>query len=164
MASHSQRPFASILDELVAVEVDTDEDTSRTEIGSAPSIQFDYLAVAEELHSEKIRAAIDPAAVRYGEAVTIAEYELQALLEEISIEPDEEPVVDLPEACDPESIAVELGIATADLTRLATIRRRFAFANHPDRVPTRLRARALQRMQVANMLIDEAERRLSKAR
>lgn len=61
---------------------------------------------------------------------------------------------------DPESIAVELGLdqpkSTADFGR---VRRSFAFANHPDRVAPHLRQRAMIRMQVANMLIDEAKRR-----
>ena len=163
MGSGSYRNFASILDDLATVRTGgEDEVASAEEAGTAPSIQFDYLSVADELHSGKIRAALDPAAVLYGDAVTIAEYELQALLDDISIEPDEEPApVDLPEATDPTSIAGELGLAQADLPRLAAIRRRFAFANHPDRLPPHLRSRALQRMQVANMLIDEAVRRLS---
>lgn len=163
MGSGSRRDFASILDDLATVRNGGDAEASSAErVGAAPSIQFDYLEVADELHSGKIRAALDPAAVRYGDAVTIAEYELQALLDEIAIEPDEKPpVVNLPEATDPTSIASELGLAEADLPRLAAIRRRFAFANHPDRLPPHLRTRALRRMQVANMLIDEAERRLA---
>ena len=150
MGSGSYRNFASILDDLATVRTGGDSDVSGAEeAGTAPSIQFDYLSVADELHSGKIRAALDPAAVLYGDAVTIAEYELQALLDDISIEPDEEPApVDLPEA--------------TDATSIAASRRRFAFANHPDRLPPHLRPRALQRMQVANMLIDDAVRRLSK--
>lgn len=163
MGSGSYRDFASILDDLATVRTGDDSEISATDEGGAtPSIQFDYLSVADELHSGKIRAALDPAAVRYGDAVTIAEYELQALLDDISIEPDEEPApVDLPEATDPTSIAAELRLADADMQRLAAIRRRFAFANHPDRLPPHLRPRALKRMQVANMLIDEAVRRLA---
>jgi hypothetical protein len=163
MGSGSYRNFASILDDLATVRSGGDDEvTSADEAGATPSIPFDYLSVADELHSGKIRAALDPAAVRYGDAVTIAEYELQALLDDISIEPDEEPpAVDLPEATDPTAISAELALAEADLPRLAAIRRRFAFANHPDRLPPHLRPRALQRMQVANMLIDEAEQRLS---
>lgn len=61
---------------------------------------------------------------------------------------------------DPESIAVELGLdepkSAADFGRM---RRSFAFANHPDRVAPHLRQRAMIRMQIANMLIDEAKRR-----
>lgn len=55
---------------------------------------------------------------------------------------------------------MELGLdtpkAVADFGRM---RRSFAFSNHPDRVAPHLRQRAMIRMQVANMLIDEAKRR-----
>ncbi|WEX76611.1 hypothetical protein PYH37_004927 [Sinorhizobium numidicum] len=43
---------------------------------------------------------------------------------------------------------------------LAAKRRRFAAANHPDRLPAEFRANATVRMKLANMLIDEAARRL----
>ncbi|MBP1883593.1 hypothetical protein [Sinorhizobium mexicanum] len=43
---------------------------------------------------------------------------------------------------------------------LAAKRRRFAAANHPDRLPAEFRANATIRMKLANMLIDEASRRL----
>ena len=41
-------------------------------------------------------------------------------------------------------------------------RRAFAFKNHPDRVAPHLRQRAMVRMQVANMLIDEAEQKAAR--
>ena len=41
---------------------------------------------------------------------------------------------------------------------MARIRRDFAFKNHPDRVAPHLRQHAMVRMQVANMLIDDARR------
>jgi hypothetical protein len=59
---------------------------------------------------------------------------------------------------DPESIAVELGLDRPGAD-FGQVRRSFAFANHPDRVPAHLRQRAMTRMQVANMLIDEAKRK-----
>jgi hypothetical protein len=163
MSNTAYRDFASLLDDLV-----TRRETGEEEVEIAgadprpPTIPYDYLSIADELHSGRIRAAVDPAAVLYGDAVTLAAYELQSLLEEISIEPDAEDLtLDLPEATDRASIAMELGLDGAELPRLAEIRRRFAFANHPDRVPAPLRTRALERMQVANMLIDEAEKRLA---
>ena len=56
-----------------------------------------------------------------------------------------------------EAVARELrlsdGLAPAELHR---IRRAFAFRNHPDRVSTPLKRRALQRMTEANALIDAA--------
>ncbi len=43
-------------------------------------------------------------------------------------------------------------------------RRAFAFKNHPDRVAPHLRQRAMVRMQVANMLIDEAKKATRRGR
>lgn len=164
MSNNTYPDFASILDDVVARREAGDEEAVVDDAPPAPTIPFDYLSVADDLHSGRIRAGVDPAAVLYGDAVTLAEYELQSLLGEISIEPDEEDLtLDPPEATDPAAIALELRLDGADLPRLAEIRRRFAFANHPDRVPARLRAHALERMQVANMLIDEAEKRLAVA-
>ncbi|MDR7031942.1 MULTISPECIES: hypothetical protein [unclassified Mesorhizobium] len=66
---------------------------------------------------------------------------------------------------DPDSIAAELGldrdVADMDFNRL---RRGFAFDNHPDRVAPHLRQRAAIRMQIANMLIDDARRRAESAK
>jgi len=60
----------------------------------------------------------------------------------------------------PESIAAELGLnQPKSATDFGRMRRSFAFSNHPDRVAPHLRQRAMIRMQVANMLIDEAKRR-----
>lgn len=58
-------------------------------------------------------------------------------------------------------VAEELAI-TEDETglTLAAKRRRFAAANHPDRLPAEFRSNATIRMKLANMLIDEATRRL----
>lgn len=60
-------------------------------------------------------------------------------------------------------VAEELAI-TEDETSLtlAAKRRRFAAANHPDRLPAEFRSNATVRMKLANMLIDEATRRLGR--
>lgn len=58
---------------------------------------------------------------------------------------------------DPQSIARELAInARMSFSDLNSLRRRFALANHPDRVPECDRDNATRRMMVANMLIDHA--------
>lgn len=60
-----------------------------------------------------------------------------------------------------EEIAEDLGIApTDDRERLAERRRQFAKLNHPDRIDADFRERATKRMKIANLLIDEAIRRL----
>jgi hypothetical protein len=132
------------------------------------TISFDYLAVAEELHSGRITVSGGEAAAEYREAGEGIEAELEALLGEVGVEqditePPAEIVIELP--VEPEIIAVELGLNEAKPADLGRLRRVFALKNHPDRVPAHLRQNALKRMQVANGLIDEAKRRaLAKAR
>jgi hypothetical protein len=140
--AQANQDFAKLLDELIAAR-------DQPESSAAPSIPFDYLAVAEELHSGRIRVAEDAVAAEYRDA--FGEEPVGA-----SAEP---PVPDLPIATDPQEIAAELGLEKARPADLTRIRRRFAFANHPDRVAPHLRERAMQRMKVANMLIDEACKR-----
>jgi hypothetical protein len=151
----SKRDFASLLDDLF-VAPDKGE-----EAGARPSIPFDYLSVADELHSGRIKVSGETFAAEYREGADLAS-EFAALLDQAKIAlAGEEPKSEerLP-PIDPESIAVELGLNqpknAADFGRM---RRSFAFANHPDRVAPHLRQRAMIRMQVANMLIDEAKRR-----
>ncbi len=63
----------------------------------------------------------------------------------------------------PEEIAADLGIANDETPESLALRRRaFAALNHPDRHPSAFRAEATQRMTIANMLIDEALRRLKR--
>jgi hypothetical protein len=58
-------------------------------------------------------------------------------------------------------VAAELDLGERDTgLTLAAKRRRFAAMNHPDRLPPEFRANATIRMKFANMLIDEASRRL----
>jgi hypothetical protein len=143
----TSRDFAALLDELMAAERERENDARR------PSVQFDYLAIAEEL--AKIPLSGEAVAARYGETSSGLEAELDALFEAAG-----KPTAEEAFSVDPSEISRELGLGktrtTADLARL---RRAFAFKNHPDRVPTHLRQRAVLRMQVANMLIDEARRR-----
>lgn len=65
----------------------------------------------------------------------------------------------VPRSCDPRDIARELGLATArSPAECAAARRRFARANHPDRVHPSLVANATERMMIANRLVDQAIR------
>ncbi|HTO33868.1 MAG TPA: hypothetical protein VL202_22240 [Pararhizobium sp.] len=65
----------------------------------------------------------------------------------------------------PEEIAADLGMTeTESQQSLAEKRRTFAAGNHPDRHHPDFRANATIRMKIANMLIDEAQRRLRIAR
>lgn len=61
---------------------------------------------------------------------------------------------------DAQSIAAELSITDRmTVGELSRLRRRFALANHPDRVDLSERENATRRMMVANMLIDRATKR-----
>ncbi|MEW9808210.1 hypothetical protein ABUE31_19655 [Mesorhizobium sp. ZMM04-5] len=161
------RDFASLLDDLfVAAEKPADAPPRTT-------IPFDYLAVAEELHSGRIRVTPGDAAAEYSAASEDIEAELRAVLGAVGVEEagdaGEAARADMPAleelSTEPEAIAIELGLDGAAEADFGRLRRVFALKNHPDRVPPQLRQRALQRMQVANGLIDEAKRRaLAKAR
>lgn len=161
IATGAKRDFASLLDDLFAA------DQVAEETGGRPTIPFDYLSVADELHSGRIKVAGEAVAAEYREAGADMAAEFAALLEQARAALAQEtkaPQEVLP-AIDPESIAAELNLndpaVKADLGRL---RRSFAFANHPDRVAPHLRQRAMIRMQVANMLIDEAQRKAAARR
>ncbi|RWD71886.1 hypothetical protein [Mesorhizobium sp.] len=145
-----------MLDDLIVASEKGEEE------GARPSIPFDYLSVADELHSGRIKVASESVAAEYRESAADLAAEFAALLDQakLSLAGEEHwPGEQLP-SIDPEAIAGELGLdhpaKNADFGR---IRRNFAFANHPDRVAPHLRQRAMIRMQVANMLIDEAKRR-----
>ena len=154
----ANRDFASLLDDLFVAKPPAD-DTVRP-----PSIPFDFLSVADELHSGRIRVSSDEAAAEYRRTNEEFEAELAALLGQAEPLLAGDAAEGLP-SIEPAAIAVELGLdrakAAADFGRL---RRSFAFKNHPDRVAPHLRQRAMVRMQVANMLIDDAKRRAAAKR
>lgn len=158
MSVGTGRNFASLLDELLV------ESRMEDHAAPRPTVSFDYLAVAEELLSSgRIKVAEDRVAAEYGHMSGTVADKVEALFEAAggaSIEPAAEPpVVELPPV-EPEAILRELGLkASTNAAELARIRRAFAFKNHPDRVAPHLRQRAMVRMQVANMLIDDARRR-----
>ncbi|MBB5666445.1 hypothetical protein GGE68_004676 [Rhizobium leguminosarum] len=63
----------------------------------------------------------------------------------------------------PQEVAAELAISAADTPlTLSEKRRAFARANHPDGVALPFRDNATKRMMLANLLIDEALRRLGR--
>ncbi len=77
-------------------------------------------------------------------------------------EPEPEPVMpDHLARIAPEDVAAELSIKSNDTQQTLNEKRRaFAKANHPDGVAQPFRANANRRMMIANLLIDEAVRRL----
>jgi len=126
-----------------------------------PTIPFDYLAVADELHSGRIKVSGEAAAFEYRQTDEAMEAGLDALLGEVDVEEPARAEAEPIEApsIEPDAIALELGLADAVPDDLGRLRRAFALKNHPDRVEPHLRQVALTRMQVANGLIDEAKRR-----
>jgi hypothetical protein len=80
-----------------------------------------------------------------------------------SVAPPAEPPPPLTD--DPDAIAVELGLSDSPtLADLSRVRRRFMWANHPDRRPDAPRELANRRVAIANMLIDRAEAALAAKR
>jgi hypothetical protein len=151
--------FAAVLDGLFQAR----ELVEQADAG--PSVRLDYLAVADELHSGRITVSTDRLDAEYREnaqAMSDLASEFAAFLDRM--QPFAEAGPGQPEEklppVDAESIAAELGLGGAatpvDFSRL---RRSFAFSNHPDRVAPHLRQRAMVRMQIANMLIDDARRK-----
>jgi hypothetical protein len=68
----------------------------------------------------------------------------------------------MPLSDDPDAIAAELGLSGAPtLADLSRARRRFMWANHPDRRPDAPRELANRRVAIANMLLDRAEAALT---
>ena len=147
IAKNTQSDFAALLDDLFA-----EKPAGERRSATRPTIPFDYLAVAEELHSGRIKVSGLAAGAEYREIASASEG--QAGAGEAASEPEDR----LP-AIEPEAIALELGLEKASAADCGRLRRSFALLNHPDRVAPHLRERALTRMQVANRLIDEAKRR-----
>ncbi len=153
------KSFAAVLDDLFLAAGPADDS------GSRPSIQFDYLAVADELLSGRIKVSGGTLDAEYranGETAAELAAEFAAFLDEVRPFPENaasDGEEKLP-SVDPESIAAELGLGEPNApVDFGQLRRAFAFSNHPDRVAPHLRQRAMVRMQIANMLIDEAKRK-----
>ena len=71
----------------------------------------------------------------------------------------------MPLSDDPDAIAAELGLSGAPtLADLSRARRRFMWANHPDRRRDAPRELANRRVAIANMLLDRAEAALAAPR
>ncbi|MET3661213.1 hypothetical protein [Aquamicrobium ahrensii] len=146
--------FASLLDDLF---VSAGEDQPMPATATMP---FDYLAVVDELHSGRIKVSEEALVAQYRDSGVDLGSEFAALLDQAKAalgdaESARQPILPELAPVDAESIAAELGLGRPGVD-LRAVRRRFALTNHPDRVPPHLRQRAMIRMQIANMLIDEA--------
>lgn len=142
MAQGNTTDFATLLDELIAERGDGEATMART-------ARFDHLSVADQL-AGVVGIAEDAAIASYLDV----ERELDEILADVPIE-EPMPPTDQP------SIAAELALTPRmGSDELDRIRREFALRNHPDRVSEARRDGAIVRMQIANMLIDEAKRRV----
>lgn len=145
MGAFTTSDFASLLDDAIAAAAQDPKPVRR------PSIPFDILQTRDDALAD---ATVADAA---------AEYLFQAA-GEFSVAPDLSSLIspELP-SIELADIAVELGLTGREHpAALDRLRREFAFANHPDRVAADLRDRAIQRMQIANTMIDEAKRRFAR--
>lgn len=146
MKGQEQSDFATLLDDLMAAARERELEEPVTE----PALRVDLLAQIDRLHAAST-ATRAQATQAYRDQTG---YDLPPR-GGVSLEPALEDLFYL----DPGSIARELGIEKRrTAAELDQARRLFAMRYHPDRVPEEMRERAKMRMQIANMLIDDAKR------
>ncbi|MBY3223928.1 hypothetical protein [Rhizobium laguerreae] len=160
-----QSVFQSVLERLKA-EDETDEDAEAPAAHRVPGLgtglAFDVMAF--DVMALDVMEGVSAASQRVGQAY-FDNLELDpaaAIAEEPA--PLPEPKAVMPDhlaRIAPEEIAAELAIAAADTQQTLNEKRRaFAKTNHPDGVAQPFRDNANRRMTIANLLIDEAMRRL----
>ena len=155
VGAKAELDFTELLDDLLAASANAAEGDDDP---FAPSLRVDMLAHIERLQAHNRPLFAERAMKEYGENAGDAAGARKT--EPVQPAPDLQPALDDLFFLDPQSISRELGLD--GLTRpqeLDRARRDFAMRYHPDRVPEEMRARAVLRMQIANMLIDEAKRR-----
>ncbi|MEO3999091.1 hypothetical protein [Mesorhizobium sp. CAU 1732] len=154
LGADAKLDFTELLDDLIAASRDIEP---QVDDGPVPSLRGDLLDQIERLQAENVTLFRDRAIQEYDE------YRARAP------QKDRPPVLETPAHLqpaledlfflDPDSISKELGIQPKSKPEeLDRARRSFAMRYHPDRVPEEFRERAVMRMQIANMLIDEAKR------
>lgn len=155
MGAKAELDFATLLDELLAASDETADSVQDT--ASSPSLQVDLLEQIERLQAGNGAVFREGAMRAYGEAAAAApEPEPARTDPPVHLQPTLDDLFFL----DPETISKELGIRPkSSHEELDRARRAFAKRYHPDRVPENLRERAALRMQIANVLIDEAKRK-----
>ncbi|MBY5626182.1 hypothetical protein [Rhizobium leguminosarum] len=160
-----QSVFQSVLERLKA-EDETDEDAGAPAVhrvsGLGTGLAFDVMAF--DVMALDVMEGVSAASQRVGQAYfdNLDLDAAAAIAEEPATAPPPEPVMpDHLARIAPEKIAAELAIAAADTQQTLNEKRRaFAKANHPDGVAEPFRDNANRRMMIANLLIDEAMRRL----
>ncbi|MBB3134240.1 hypothetical protein FHS26_001970 [Rhizobium pisi] len=151
-----QSVFQSVLERLKA-EDETEEDAEAPAAhrvsGLATGLAFDVME------------GVSAASQRVGQAYfDNLELDAAAIAPEQAPPSEPEPVMpDHLARTAPAEVAAELAISAADTPlTLGEKRRAFARTNHPDRVAPPFRDNATKRMTLANLLIDEALRRIGR--
>lgn len=148
-----QSVFQSVLERLKAESeaVEEEQPAGRRVSGLNTGLAFDVM--------EGVSAASQRLDQAYFDTI-----EREAPAEAAAPEPSPEPEPVMPEhltRISPQEVAAELALSESDtLQTLGEKRRAFAKANHPDGVALPFRDNATKRMKLANLLIDEAMRRL----
>jgi hypothetical protein len=156
VGAKTELDFTELLDDLLAASAEAEE---ADEDGvAAPSLRVDMLAQIERLRTQNASYSADRVMREYRE--NAAGPGARDKPKTQASAPDLQPALEDLFFLDPHSISRELGIDAANKPEdLDRARRAFALRYHPDRVPEDQRERAALRMQIANMLIDEAKRR-----
>ncbi|MBY5535211.1 hypothetical protein HFO42_14015 [Rhizobium leguminosarum] len=165
-----QSVFQSVLERLKA-EDKTDEDAGARAAHRVPGLgtglAFDVMAfdvMALDVMALDVMEGVSAGSHRVGQAYfdNLDLDAAAAIAQGPAAAPPPEPVIpDHLARIAPEEIAAELAIAAADTQQTLNEKRRaFAKANHPDGVAELFRDNANRRMMIANLLIDEAMRRL----
>lgn len=166
MGAKAELDFTELLDDLLAASAEAEEGDD--DDLAAPSLRVDMLAQIERLRAQNAPCSADRVMREYRENAAGPATNGQAANGQASKEkpaaqataPDLQPALEDLFFLDPQSISRELGIdAKSKPEDLDRARRAFAMRYHPDRMPEEMRERAALRMQIANMLIDEAKRR-----
>ncbi|RUM23183.1 hypothetical protein EFQ99_24480 [Rhizobium vallis] len=152
-----QSIFQSVLERLKEEEAtgETEEPVAHRVSGFSTGLAFDVME------------GVSAASQRVGQAYfDNLELDAAAIAPEPALapEPKTEPVMpDHLARIAPAEVAAELAISATDTPlTLSEKRRAFARANHPDRVAPPFRDHATKRMTLANLLIDEALRRIGR--
>lgn len=158
MGAGAELDFTTLLDDLIAASQAAEEMDVGDTAGAAPSLRVDLLAQLDRLQAGSKAQFKDRAEMAYREHLAAA---MEPGRQKADATPAHlAPLLDDLFFLDPDSISRELGIQPKSRPEeLDKARRAFAMRYHPDRVPEEFRERAALRMQIANMLIDQAKSR-----
>ncbi|SEH68120.1 hypothetical protein SAMN05216228_1005275 [Rhizobium tibeticum] len=153
-----QSVFQSVLDRLKAEDDETAEQDAPAAArvsGLNTGLAFDVMEGVSASSARPDQAYVET--LEFAPPKTVAEQPPPP-------EPEPEPVMpDYLVRVTPENVAAELDISARDTVQsLSEKRRAFAKKNHPDRVDPPFRDNATKRMTIANLLIDQALRRLGR--